>query len=211
MIKVKPLHFLFAGYCLFAASHINGAPRTRRATLVGKHCAKLDFQYEFYEGGVSALSHSRYLLNLRLNVSSSGAAMLLVNGTSETQVIMPHKQMTRVHNSVIGISWVGKIKLEEASPRLDLRFKGFSQELQCVVSTKGAGERFGHLLRCSPITRQKGFPWKDPLPPYLRVPLIFGIGHEIWTNVQIRAPVGESMSMPHPEVILSGPARHISC
>lgn len=64
-------------------------------------------------------------------------------------------------------TWRGEIRRDAG--QLTLRRGASAQQYQCRAHVEGGTE----YVYCTPTAGFRGMPWNDPLPAYLRVPLIF--------------------------------------
>jgi len=94
------------------------------------------------------------VLTVRQHASTRGRFLVADAGVDESRGVTEE-------------TWRGDIRRDAG--QLILRRGALAQEYQCRAHVEGGRD----YVYCTPIAGFRGMPWNDPLPAYLRVPLIF--------------------------------------
>lgn len=150
-------------------------------TLVGQS----ETTWRVFEPGVSWTENTTSNLRISLTVKADGRASLLVRGhrTIESSFRTADGSGDPERSShEVDDRWSGRLRRGDPA-RLEIRERDEdeapAQVYRCARDDIGGSEI--PRVRCTPTIPNAGEPWEDPLPAYLRLPLVLGRGQPVHT------------------------------
>ncbi|NOU30123.1 MAG: hypothetical protein HOO96_19650 [Polyangiaceae bacterium] len=130
--------------------------------------AQVALRWTVRDRGTAYVQVTESRLDEALDVTASATAVLTVRQRASTrgQYLVPDAAVDESRGAGDD-TWRGEIRRE--AWQLTLRRDALAQEYQCAAQVEGGAE----YVYCTPTSGFRGMPWSDPLPAYMRVPLVF--------------------------------------
>ncbi len=146
----------------------------------GRYEGQMALDFSIRDRGVAHITQRQHDLDLRLEVGPNGSVSLFVHGTVEVSAAtLTQSGTSRAERRTTPIDheWHGRFVRSGADIRLRFdRSTGarppVALELRCTRERSSVPGISRSLVRCEPIGRYTGMPWNDPLPAYVRVPIV---------------------------------------
>ena len=170
-----------------AAAPLAGAPaRAQRVT----HAGRVDLAFTIHDRGVAHVTNLRYALDAELEVGPRRRATLRVRGTLDRSAafMVPPGGVRDEGRAPLAIDEThrGTVVQNDRDAlvvELDPDARGVSHRWRCARTRERVGDRDRALLRCEGATPHTGLPWRDPLPAYLRAPMVLARGGGVRADV----------------------------
>jgi hypothetical protein len=150
----------------------------------GTYRTQLELNFSVHDRGVGYHESNEYELAVDLMLPPAGPGTLKVRGTLEHKSM--HLRPSDPHGTESRNFPVDDSLKVERSGR-ELRVRGLKprqeQTFACARQRVPVDDKPTAVLWCRPTTRYTGLPWSDPLPHWLRVPLVFPVEGELRAEI----------------------------
>lgn len=164
------------------------------------HAGRVVLAFTIHDRGVAHVSNLHYALDAELEVGPDRRATLRVRGTLERTAafLVPPGGLREEGRARLEIDQThrGTIVQDDRDAfvvQLDPDARGVSHPWRCARTRERVGERDRALLRCEGATPHTGLPWRDPLPAYLRAPMVLARGGGVRADVTASQDHGASV------------------
>lgn len=160
--------------------------RAQRAT----HSGRVELAFTIHDRGVAHVTSLRYALDAELEVGPDRRVTLRVRGTLDrtASFMVPPGGVRDEGRARLEIDEThrGTVVQDDRDAlvvELDPDARGVSHRWRCARTRERVGDRDRALLRCEGATPHTGLPWRDPLPAYLRAPMVLARGGGVRADV----------------------------
>jgi hypothetical protein len=171
------------------------------ATLTGSDGEPASFRGEstvswrVYERGVSWTEHTTYALEIELRLGSADSGTLRVVGTRETTsaFLMDEDREPESSSDLVDHSWRVAV-VEDAGDGIELDVLDDGDRVQAYrCRARSYPDKPAPVLVCAPQLAHDGLAWEDPLPAYLRLPLV--LTHRGRVHVELAGEQGRATTV----------------
>jgi hypothetical protein len=160
-----------------------GRPEAR-AVEPGTYRGQLELHFTMREGGVGYHQSSEYKLALELTLTPAGSGTLKAHGVLRwSSAFLEPTGPARAQSDQVEINDTAKVERSGGRLRVRLEQNRPEQIFECGRERVTVEEKSIAVLRCRPLTTYTGMPWSDPLPPWLRAPLVFAVDGNVCAQV----------------------------